>query len=342
MVAVEEIVAKLVGDAPGGPAAPYLVLRGPRGPRWLIPERPSPALLIVLTGWRPYDRLPAAKWSLFRRLYRLGLAGRLPGVERRYLWLGVPSPAVYLGTPDRRQKALAFVPGADGLAPERVQKTALGPDAAAAVAHEAETLLWLATHRPNLAPRLLRHDPATATLTMAWCPGRLVPRALDPRLLDTLAALALGRAVTVGDEDLAPWPPIERLVRATPLPERVPGCVEHGDMAPWNIRRDDGTLRLTDWEDARIEGLPLQDLFSYALAVGHRLERQPVAAALFSVRAPAFALAARIGPDRELFPGLVARFLARRVRQAAERGDAALVAALLAAAEDPGLVAAWA
>jgi hypothetical protein len=339
----DEVAARLFPAAASGPGAAFLVVRGPRGPRWLIPERPTPAVVAALAGWRPYDRAPAAKWSLLRRLYRLGLAGRLPGVERCRLRIAEPAPAIYLGTPDRRRKAVLFVPGDDGQAPQAVRKVGLGPDAAAAVAREAKVLGWLAEHRPGLAPRPLARDGVAATLTMEWCPGRPVPRALDPRLLDRLAALALGRAVATGraDRRLEAWPEMRALLRAAPLPGSVPGFVEHGDMAPWNIRLDNGTLRLTDWEDARIEGLPVQDLLAYALAVGHRLERRPVAEALARYRDPARALARRIGLDERLLPGLVARFLARRLRLAAARGDAAMVTALRAAAA-PGTLAPWA
>ena len=44
----------------------------------------------------------------------------------------------------------------------------------------------------------------------------------------------------------------------------LPACWEHGDFAPWNIKRSrDGGCALLDWEDARRKGLPLQDAYHF-------------------------------------------------------------------------------
>ncbi|MGC1361515.1 MAG: hypothetical protein WA826_10090, partial [Silvibacterium sp.] len=46
--------------------------------------------------------------------------------------------------------------------------------------------------------------------------------------------------------------------------DELRACVEHGDFAPWNLRRlADGRLALIDWEWAVEEGLPWQDACRY-------------------------------------------------------------------------------
>jgi hypothetical protein len=57
------------------------------------------------------------------------------------------------------------------------------------------------------------------------------------------------------------------LARALSLMEsrdELRGCLEHGDFAPWNFKRlADGRLTLLDWEWAKENGFPWQDVCRY-------------------------------------------------------------------------------
>ena len=56
----------------------------------------------------------------------------------------------------------------------------------------------------------------------------------------------------------------------------LPACWVHGDFAPWNIRSTtDGGCVLIDWEEARADGLPLQDAFHFLHAQDFLFRRKP-------------------------------------------------------------------
>ncbi len=297
----------------------YLLVQGAAGPRWLVPARPHPQALAAVATWRPHDRRAAIKWRAFVEAWRLGLAAALPGVER--VWIagdaGDGAPSIHLGTPDRRQKAILFhrTP-AGGMA---VRKLALSAGAEAAVTREIAILRQLATLRPGLAPAVLGADGVSVDMT--WLDGTPVPARLDGVVLALLDSLRLDRQI----EPQA----------GTNLPERLPAFIEHGDMAPWNLRRHPGGLHVLDWEDACIPGLPLQDLVGWLLAVGHVLRRRPVADVLAEGRPTLQAFAHRIGLDVGLAAGLATHGLVRRQRLALDRGDTAYAAALAPAIATP-------
>lgn len=48
----------------------------------------------------------------------------------------------------------------------------------------------------------------------------------------------------------------------------VPATIVHGDFAPWNIRRRNGSISAFDWERASTDGLPLIDALHHELQVG--------------------------------------------------------------------------
>ncbi|HMR29773.1 MAG TPA: phosphotransferase [Geminicoccaceae bacterium] len=267
---------------------------------------------MAVRSWSPHDRIAALEWRVLVAAWRLGVAALLPGVDR--IWIAgsraTLGPCIHLGTPDRRQKAVLF----HGPDPVTVEKVAIHDDAHAAVAREAATLEAVAQLRPGLAPELL--GSTGGSMRTAWIDGSLPPARLDEPVLDLLASLRLGHATPTG---------------ADGLPEHLPAYIEHGDFAPWNLRLDRGRLRLLDWEDARIPGLPLQDLIGWHLAVGHVAGRRPVAEVLNRHRPVLDAFARRIGLDAATVPPLVRLHLHRRRELARNRDDAGLAAAIDAA-----------
>ena len=293
-------------------ATAYLAVSGASGPRWLLPARASDTALLAARSWRPHGPAASLKWRALLAAWRHGTAALLPGVERIWIAGGPsdPAPCVHLGTADRWQKAVLFHP----CDPISVEKIAIRDEARAAVAHEAAILETLARLRPGLAPELLGTAPGS--LRSRWVDGDLPPPRLDEPILALLASLGLDREVPVGKAG---------------LPDRLPAFIEHGDFAPWNLRVGTGGPRLLDWEDARIPGLPLQDLIGWHLAVGHLAGRQPVAGILQRQRLPIQDFARRIGLDAATVPPLVRLHLTRRRELARTRGDAGYAAALDAA-----------
>ena len=59
-------------------------------------------------------------------------------------------------------------------------------------------------------------------------------------------------------------------IRGTPLPFHF--C--HGDLAPWNMKPRSETLFVFDWEYAREDGLPAQDIFHFQFQTLQRLGRR--------------------------------------------------------------------
>jgi hypothetical protein len=56
--------------------------------------------------------------------------------------------------------------------------------------------------------------------------------------------------------------------------KRWPEAIQHGDLAPWNLRRSaDGKIAAFDWEYGSLEGFPYLDLAQYVLQVAVLLYR---------------------------------------------------------------------
>lgn len=55
----------------------------------------------------------------------------------------------------------------------------------------------------------------------------------------------------------------------------IPVCIEHGDFAPWNIRRTpSGDLFFIDWENATVRGLPWMDALHFVFQTSVLVNRQ--------------------------------------------------------------------
>ena len=56
--------------------------------------------------------------------------------------------------------------------------------------------------------------------------------------------------------------------------ERLPACIEHGDFAPWNIRRlANGDLFVFDWEYAKMSGVPWHDALHFCFQTTALVQR---------------------------------------------------------------------
>lgn len=275
--------------------------------RWILPEDRG-AIAAVLAGWQPYTRKSGLKFAALRAL--IGLMGpqHVPGI----VGLGSPSgqgdaqldgvPVIYVGTPGLQRKAVIHLVREGAVA--AIAKVALEPGGRVSVQAEAAMLEQLARELPDLpAPRLLSRDEDRGLMLQSVLPGRPCGRAFGTEHADYL--LRLRRAgqsepAAAADPLLAFWTdaangPAPELFAswARAVPGAMPSVWQHGDFAPWNLRRHQGAIAAYDWEAGRPQGLPFQDiahffaiqahLFSEAqnplsamranAAVGHYLER---------------------------------------------------------------------
>ncbi len=272
------------------PEGRFWVIPGRRGPRWIVPQNPRhgwPAL----KDWRPYHPSSRRKWALLTAAYRTGNLGHVPGIEAlgvagdtewsRLGWNGAaaPVPAVYIGTPGPARKAVATLVAGDTRTPTSVVKAPLGPRAAGRVLREAEMLERLAVEKPGMAPRIVCADRKRGVTVQEPVVGRLSGRRLSGAHLAWLARLHGGdgetaltvhverlqsRLVALDAADREASDQIARTLDAIADPATLPVGWVHGDFSPWNLKwQGRGRLAAIDWEAARPDGLPLQDLFHF-------------------------------------------------------------------------------
>ena len=106
----------------------------------------------------------------------------------------------------------------------------------------------------------------TADDVVTWLAGLVAPG--QRHAADTVRALATARIDAVADRygALADGALVDGLRDVIGGTGPIPVALEHGDVAPWNLRRSsDGRLHGLDWESARPDGLAGADL-PYALA----------------------------------------------------------------------------
>lgn len=254
----------------------FLIVPGPDGPRWIVPEAPAlgwPAL----APWRPFGRASRAKWAAVVAAYRAGQLRRLPGVRALGAvppaggagdgWAALgwdedapPAPVVSIGTPGPTRKASAVLVSRPRRTPRMVVKAPLAARAKARIAHEAETLRRLARARPGLAPRLLSEDRENGRSVQAAAPARTPPARIGRAHRAWLARLAPAGARTPLAEvcariaaRLGPAlaPRHAEALEALARKGEVAVGESHGDFAPWNLRVSaSAALVAFDWEFA--------------------------------------------------------------------------------------------
>jgi hypothetical protein len=155
-----------------------------------------------------------------------------------------------------------------------VVKVPLTEQATVAVLREAEVLESLAAAAFEPAPRLLCVDPEKGIATQTYVEGRSGARAMGAEVWRLLRSLMLPGETTSLSVHAQGWAQrldeserksCIRVLDDLRSDETVlPACWQHGDFAPWNIRRSrDGRCALIDWEDAGRNALPLQDVFHF-------------------------------------------------------------------------------
>jgi hypothetical protein len=273
----------------------YWVIPGKKGePRWILPDDPTNTFGF-LGQWRPYEFLSRAKWKLLMIAYRGKRLGCVPGVvplhiivpeEKNWDHLGwalaqPPVLVIYVGTPSPHRKAiLCLVDSANGRVLS-IGKVPLGPVAGVAINREADNLEKLAKEKPGRAPGTYFLDRKNGITTQEFIAGSPTSGRLTESHLDCLLDLAipdetmsLHQEVETSENKiraLGNIAPKDREVLMKALgkaddPAPLPAVWEHGDFAPWNLKRaQDGSLKAIDWEEASRSGLPLFDLVYFHL-----------------------------------------------------------------------------
>ncbi|MGB1547506.1 MAG: phosphotransferase family protein [Alphaproteobacteria bacterium] len=266
----------------------FWVVRGKRGPRWIVPENPAHGLP-ALRRWRPFDVASRVKWALLLGAYRTGALGFVPGIGKIAVavpeavdwshlgWHGGPGPqpVVHVGTPSANQRFVASLVDPLSRRVKAIAKAPIGEAAAARILHEADMLERLAEEQPGVAPRLLFRNAASGITAEEAFQGEPTGRRLTAAHLAFLDRLRITGAETSLRQEierlrpaLATLPParaealgavLKRLDRPTPLP----AVWVHGDFAPWNLFLQEGRLVACDWENAEPRGLPLFDAMHF-------------------------------------------------------------------------------
>ena len=281
----------------------FLAIFGQEELRWIIPQNPQYGLP-VLQQWRPYGALSYLKWMILLFLYRIGKLEKLPGVHSFGIIQAVNSnwqhlgkirkkliPTIYVGTPGSTRKAIAFLSDRDTNNLYGIAKVPLETKAANRILQEIDTLTCLAAEKPNLAPRKLFCDRDRGIAVQTPILGKPVTKGLSVAHLEWLSSLVIPKATTsiseqavklrerlktlsnfnLGDYQLFDEV-ISSLNNSTPLPLTW----VHGDFAPWNLKWiEPQKIAVLDWEEARPNGLPLQDLFHYFYIQSHLLQPNP-------------------------------------------------------------------
>lgn len=269
----------------------FVAVPGNEMARWLLPAG-APEIGRVLASWAPYRWWSRVGWTAVRAASQIGRVAGIPGVSllevegtRASDWASLgwrssepPIPVLYVGTPGCKRKAVVhLVERASGEC-KAVVKVPLTQEAKSVVLHEAEVLDALARENCELSPRLLHVDWARAISTQTFVEGRPGARKLAPefwRILHSLLlpgettslaerANTLAEKIAFASDEAKESGRVVEAIEGFRDPAPLPACWEHGDFAPWNIKRlPSGGYALLDWEDAERKGLPLQDAYHF-------------------------------------------------------------------------------
>lgn len=263
----------------------------PDDPRWLAPlgYRPHEE---AFAGWRPYRLASRLAWAAIKPAMRWGAAppalpadhvyvNCIAGLDWRALgWRRAadPVPLVYIGTASPRRKAVVHLIDPVSHACELIVKVPLTEAAKWAIRHEAQTLLHLRQEEFAAAPRLVELDDSNGVAAQTVVAGSRCGLSYSREVAMLLLALERpGECTTLSQvasslesRSLGPHanqadaPLLARALDQIHDSSEMPAVRIHGDFAPWNIKLQNGTAALVDWEDSQARGLPLHDACHFA------------------------------------------------------------------------------
>ena len=269
----------------------------PRTKVMALPTWRSPRLFIVaqnpLQRWRRSALYPAfrARARLFRLLLRLGAAASAlstrttPSAQGWSLGAFVQealpeavSVSVLIGWPGPTQKTTVQCWNERGEVIGYL-KYAERPAAQMRLERERQVLGQLA---PGIGPEMLKYGSwqQGKALLVAPLSGEDLAPTLPPHetIVDFTQRLSKD-AECVAFQDHPWYQRWEEAATLKPCIEALAGqawpvVVQHGDLAPWNLRRSAaGHLRAFDWEYGTLQGFPYLDLAHYTLKVAALIKR---------------------------------------------------------------------
>ncbi|MCG7587661.1 aminoglycoside phosphotransferase family protein [Photobacterium sp. OFAV2-7] len=275
----------------------FFIIPGNNGPRWLLPDNSNLACC-VLKDWQPYSLLSLLKWILIQKLYSLNLISMVPSigvVNAPFNNCKVPGnddeliPVIYVGTPGYQQKAVATLINTTSGEAVSVMKTALSEGGASSVLKEARMLDYLSHTGVKNIPRLLAIDEHKQQSWQSVVSGKPSSKKFSQLHINWLLQLPHnGEHITLDQQNTqlaerlesnrdkftrSQQDRLEQGISYIKGNSLIPLLLVHGDFAPWNIKvqsnLDKQEIAVIDWEDARIDGLPLWDISHFYLIQAH-------------------------------------------------------------------------
>ena len=295
--------AKLVRDTKQvPPESKFWLIDSKKGTRWIIPQNPDYGISI-LQQWRPYGTLSYWKWQFLLTAYRAKILRYLPGVtpigivgETEWNWqhLGYEErhllPIIYIGTPGPNRKAVVSLIESQEFQAVAIAKIPLSENATTKILQEAEILSNLASSKPGLAPQLLHIDLEKGIAVQTAKEGKLTKTNLTSAHISWFTRAEIPDLQTSLQEqvhslkqrlNILDWidpkmrSNLNSLLAKIEDPTPLPSTWVHGDFTPWNLKlSSDRQLQAVDWEEAKYNGLPLQDLFHFQYIQSHLLEEK--------------------------------------------------------------------
>ncbi len=242
-------------------------------------------------------------WAAMKSVVRWGAARALPLVDAEHVdWIAdmdwsslgwrrpaSPEPLVYLGTPGERRKAVLHLIDGKSHVCELIVKVPMTEGAKPAIEHEARTLFDLQREGFPAAPRLVAFDGNKGVSSQTVVRGARCGMTLTREVAELLCSLALPDEsirlreialplakevgyleLSAGDAGL-----VRRALEEIDDTTELPAARIHGDFAPWNIKLQNGSAVLVDWEDSWPRGLPLHDAYHFVHMTRYLFGRSP-------------------------------------------------------------------
>lgn len=269
------------------------LLPGRIGLRWLFSSNRA-ARENIFKGWTPFSASSKIFWRFLQGLNTFHLFSRIPFIQRipisipkdaswRHLsWQAYTPPlfSLSIGSNTQSYKAILYLSDRQTGEIHSVLKLALSDFAKQSILYEATVLQRLSQEGFQHHPELLYVHPQGHFQIQRFIGREYASLKIEWQHMQCLEALhqshqymAIPQFILSHQENLMPsffpdsWKALiqKALDYLLKNPREVFCVQEHGDFAPWNIRRHPVShhLLLVDWDNYLPLSLPLQDIFHF-------------------------------------------------------------------------------